>query len=226
MTSVMLRSRRLIMMVTFAWLVMMLENEHLVQNSFPQALQFWDQKVDLSAVFTNIIWMFPLYDKWIFWIIRQTRDLYSTGCPKNNETVILSLNLFQRSDFAFSHVFRNQILSPFHLNTLNIPIQNIKCPKNTKNACADIIFSPANRTWTTLQLLLLREERGEPSGRWDTDISSAELKIRTCLYCWRWTMLSSPLASHHPSVAGFKLWNEGEMMGETHGSTFHALKKK
>ena len=54
------------MMVTFAWLVMMLENEHLVQNSFPQALQFWDQKVDLSAVFTNIIWMFPLYDKWIF----------------------------------------------------------------------------------------------------------------------------------------------------------------
>ena len=84
----------------------------------------------------------------------------------------------------------------------------------------------ANRTWTTLQLLLLREERGEPSGRWDTDISSAELKIRTCLYCWRWTMLSSPLASHHPSVAGFKLWNEGEMMGETHGSTFHALKKK
>ena len=92
--------------------------------------------------------------------------------------------------------FGIRISSPFHLNTLNISIQNIKCPKNTKNACADIIFSPANRTWTTLQLLLLREERGEPSGRWDTDISSAELKIRTCLYCWRWTMLSSPLASH------------------------------
>ena len=29
------------------------------------------------------------------------------------------------------------------LSTLNMPIQNIKCPKNTKNACADIIFSPA-----------------------------------------------------------------------------------
>ena len=36
-----------------------------------------------------------------------------------------------------------RISSPFHLNTLNIPIQNIKCPKNTKNACTDIIFSPA-----------------------------------------------------------------------------------
>ena len=61
--------------------------------------------------------------------------------------------------------FGIRISSPFDLNTLNIPIQNIKCPKNTKNACADIIFSSVNRTWTTLQLLLLREERGEPSGR-------------------------------------------------------------
>ena len=39
--------------------------------------------------------------------------------------------------------FGIRISSPFHLNTLNIPILNIKCPKNTKNACADIIFSPA-----------------------------------------------------------------------------------
>ena len=39
--------------------------------------------------------------------------------------------------------FGIRILSPFHLNTLKIPIQNMKCPKNTKNACADIIFSPA-----------------------------------------------------------------------------------
>ena len=34
--------------------------------------------------------------------------------------------------------FGIRISSPFQLNTLNIPIQNIKCPKNTKNACADI----------------------------------------------------------------------------------------
>ena len=30
-------------------------------------------------------------------------------------------------------------MNPFHLSTLNIPIQNINCPKNAKNACADII---------------------------------------------------------------------------------------
>ena len=60
--------------------------------------------------------------------------------------------------------FRVRISSPFHLNTLNIPIQNIKCPKNTKNACADIIFSPANRTWTILQLLLLKG--GEGRAKW------------------------------------------------------------
>ena len=46
------------------------------------------------------------------------------------------------------------ISRPFHLNTLNIPIQNIKCPKNTKNACADIIFSPAIicEAWTVSSL--------------------------------------------------------------------------
>ena len=38
----------------------------------------------------------------------------------------------------FHMCFGIRILSLFLLNTLNIPIQNIKCPKNTKNACADI----------------------------------------------------------------------------------------
>ena len=50
--------------------------------------------------------------------------------------------------------FGIRIASQFHLNTLNIPLQNIKCPKNTKNACADIIFSPAIicEAWTVLSL--------------------------------------------------------------------------
>ena len=34
--------------------------------------------------------------------------------------------------------FGIRILSLFHLNNLNIPIQNIKSPKNVKNACADL----------------------------------------------------------------------------------------
>ena len=38
--------------------------------------------------------------------------------------------------------FGIRISSPFHLNTLNIPIQNNKCPKNAKNECADTSSSP------------------------------------------------------------------------------------
>ena len=38
--------------------------------------------------------------------------------------------------------FGFRISSPFHLDTLNIHIQNIKSPKNAKNACADVQFSP------------------------------------------------------------------------------------
>ena len=51
--------------------------------------------------------------------------------------------------------FGIRITSPFHLNTLNIPIQNIRCPKNTKIVCADIIFSPAIicEAWTVSSLL-------------------------------------------------------------------------
>ena len=37
--------------------------------------------------------------------------------------------------------FGIRISSPFHLNTLNIPIQNFKCPKNTKTH-ARTSFSP------------------------------------------------------------------------------------
>ena len=42
----------------------------------------------------------------------------------------------------FHRCFGIRILSPFHLNNLNIPIQNTKFPENAKNACPDIIFSP------------------------------------------------------------------------------------
>ena len=54
------------------------------------------------------------------------------GFPKKIGPIIL-----------FHMCFGIRVLSLFHLNTLNIPIQNMKCPKNTKNVCADIIFSPA-----------------------------------------------------------------------------------
>ena len=42
----------------------------------------------------------------------------------------------------FHRCFGIRISSPFHLDTLNIPIQNTKCPENAKNELPVIIFSP------------------------------------------------------------------------------------
>ena len=42
--------------------------------------------------------------------------------------------------------FRIRILSPFHLGTIQIPIQNQKCPKN---ACADMTMVPS---WSIRQI--------------------------------------------------------------------------
>ena len=39
--------------------------------------------------------------------------------------------------------FRIRILSPFHLAIQKVSIQNLNCPKNAKNACADMILIPA-----------------------------------------------------------------------------------
>ena len=47
-----------------------------------------------------------------------------------------------------------RISSPFHLNTLHIPIQNIKCPKNTKKACAEINWVFRNLGHSQEQTLL------------------------------------------------------------------------
>ena len=60
---------------------------------------------------------------------------------------IFVLFLLKKSDLTFHMCFRIRISSPFHLNTLNISIQNIKRPKNTRNACLDIIF-PSHVMWS------------------------------------------------------------------------------
>ena len=39
--------------------------------------------------------------------------------------------------------FGIRILSPFHLGTIQIPIQNQKCPKIAKNACVDMTMLPS-----------------------------------------------------------------------------------
>ena len=43
----------------------------------------------------------------------------------------------------FHMCFGIRILSPFHLAIQKVSIQNLNCPKNAKNTCADMIFIPA-----------------------------------------------------------------------------------
>ena len=43
----------------------------------------------------------------------------------------------------FDMCFGIRILSPFHLAIQKVSNQNLNCPKNAKNACADMIFIPA-----------------------------------------------------------------------------------
>ena len=43
----------------------------------------------------------------------------------------------------FHMCFGIRILSPFQLAIQKVSIQNLNCPKNAKNACADMIFIPA-----------------------------------------------------------------------------------
>ena len=57
-------------------------------------------------------------------------------------------NFCSRSLILLFHMcFGIRILSPFHLATQIVSIQNLHCPKNAKNVCADMIFIPAP-CWT------------------------------------------------------------------------------
>jgi len=47
-----------------------------------------------------------------------------------------------------------RILSPFHLATQILPIQNLNCPKNAKKPCPDVIFIPALPSEAVSSLLI------------------------------------------------------------------------
>ena len=55
----------------------------------------------------------------------------------------------------FHMCFGIRILSLFHLAIQKVSIQNLKCPKNAKNACADMIFIPALRSedWAGIKIM-------------------------------------------------------------------------
>ena len=50
--------------------------------------------------------------------------------------------------------FGIRISSPFHLATLILPIANHKCPKNAKNACADVLIGLFSSKDITIASLL------------------------------------------------------------------------
>ena len=57
---------------------------------------------------------------------------------------------------TFHMSFGIRIKSPIHVNTLNIPIQNFKYPKNAKNARTDITLLPSGHpfgTWVPISML-------------------------------------------------------------------------
>ena len=67
------------------------------------------------------------------------------------------LNCSKKCPIGTSHMsFGIRIKSPIHVNTLNIPIQNFKYPKNAKNARADITLLPSGHlfgTWVPMSML-------------------------------------------------------------------------
>ena len=64
-----------------------------------------------------------------------------TGCIKKNASQRFQPKIGSRGRISlFQGCFRIRISSPKHLDTLIIPIKNIKCPKNAKNAEKGNIF--------------------------------------------------------------------------------------
>ena len=66
------------------------------------------------------------------------------GVSKKRYFLDFSCYFSSRGRILLFHMcFGIRILSPLHLAIQKVSIQNLNCPKNAKNACADMIFIPA-----------------------------------------------------------------------------------
>ena len=85
-------------------------------------------------------------------------------------------------------MFQNQNFEPFNLKTLNISIQNIKCPKNTKNACLDLIF-PGHFLWRLCCVVFARACRTQSvlTGNAFHKSRCLVLCFVICDQSWKWT---------------------------------------
>ena len=88
----------------------------------------------------------------------------------------------------FHRCFGIRISSPFHLDTLNIPLQNIKCPESPKNA--NIIMLPSVSLLRFPGISLLR-------GRYKTTQQSEKVTQGTA----NWSTLQSLALEQNKSLA-------------------------
>ena len=128
----------------------------------------------------------------------------------------------------FHRRFGIRISSPFHLDTLNIPIQNTNCPENAKNECPDIIFPPpffvklelcslcmsmpnticADRQcypWIILLCAVLRAVICDKSWKWTESFVISSSKHELCFHVFHpWSLLH--FRSHQAWLALAARW--------------------
>ena len=93
--------------------------------------------------------------------------------------------------------FGIRISSPFDLNTLNIPIQNIKCPKNTKNH-----FLPSHYLWSLNCVVFA--QACQTQSVWPAMLSMNHI-VRCNALCW--DMWSKMKVITEFCYFFFKAWN-------------------
>ena len=93
--------------------------------------------------------------------------------------------------------FGIRISSPFDLNSLNIPIQNIKCPKNTKNH-----FLPSHYLWSLNCVVFA--QACQTQSVWPAMLSMNHI-VRCNALCW--DMWSKMKVITEFCYFFFKAWN-------------------
>ena len=124
--------------------------------------------------------------------------------------------------------FGIRILSLFHLNTSNIPIQNIKCTKNTKNASADNAVRTDDGSNTLKHISCFEEEMTKLCKSLSSLITYPSTKHCT-EQCDSWIALSvtqigfgMPVQRRHSSSFTNNGWGENDVRACVFG-VFRAL---
>ena len=71
------------------------------------------------------------------------KSKYRVSLLKGTFVIFCLISVLEVGFYFFHMCFGIRISSPFHLAIQKVSIQNLNCPKNAKNACADMISIPA-----------------------------------------------------------------------------------